>query len=69
MISLNTLVSAVIYLVVAGLIWWLLFWLINYVNPPDPFKKVATVILAILAVLVVIGILLALVGGGPVFRP
>lgn len=69
MISLATLVSAVVYLIVAGLVVWLLFWLLNYIAPPEPFRKIATVILAVLAVLVCIGVLLSLVGGGPVFRP
>ena len=31
--------------------FWLLYWLVNYINPPEPFKKVATVVLAVLAVL------------------
>lgn len=68
MISLNAAVSLIIYLVVAGLIFWLLWWLVNYIAPPEPFRKVANVVLAILAVLVVIGILLTLVGGQPIFR-
>jgi hypothetical protein len=69
-ISLSGAVTIVVYLVVAGLVFWLLWWLVNYINPPDPFKKVANVILAILAVLVAIGILLSLTGGaGPIFRP
>lgn len=69
MISLTALVSLVIYLVVAGLIFWLLWWLIGYCGIPEPFNKVARVILAVLAVLVCIGLLLSLVGGTPVFRP
>ncbi len=69
MISLNSLVSVVIYLIVAGLIFWLLWWLVNYIAPPEPFRKIANVVLAIFAVLIVIGILLSLAGGQPVFRP
>ena len=69
MISLSAVVTIVIYLIVAGLVFWLLYCLINYINPPDPFKKVANVILAILAVLVVIGILLSLIHGQPLFSP
>lgn len=69
MISVQGAVSVVIYLIVGGLVFWLLWWLINFVNPPEPFKKVASVILAILAVLVVIGALLSFVGGVPIFRP
>ncbi len=68
MISLGSAVTVIVYLVVAGLVFWLLYWLINYIAPPEPFRKVANVILAILAVLVVIGILLSLVGGQPIFR-
>lgn len=69
MLSLQGLVTVVVYLIVAGLIMWLLWWLVDYVGLPEPFNKVARVILAILAVLVVIGILLSLVGGTPIFRP
>ncbi len=69
MISLSAAVTTIVYLIVAGLIFWLLWWLLNYVAPPEPFRKVGTVILAILAVLVIIGILLSLVGYGPIFRP
>ncbi len=69
MISLSGAVVLVVYLIVAGLIFWLLHWLIGYINPPEPFNKIATVVLAIIAVLVVIGILLSMVGGQPLFRP
>jgi hypothetical protein len=69
MISLSGAVTVIIYLVVAGLIFWLLWWLVGYTNPPEPFKKIASVILAILAVLVIIGILLSLVNNQPLFRP
>lgn len=68
MISLTAFVGVIVYLIIAGLIFWLLWWLINYIAPPEPFRKVANVILAIAAVLVVIGILLSLVGGTPLFR-
>ncbi len=69
MISINMAVTLIVYLMVAGLIFWLLWWLVNYIAPPEPFLKIANVILAILAVLVIIGILLSIVNGTPVFRP
>jgi hypothetical protein len=69
MISASGAVGVVIYLIVAGLIFYLLWWLIGYVGLPEPFNKVANVVLAVLAVLVVIGILLSLTGGTPLFRP
>lgn len=69
MISISAAVSVILYLIIAGLIFGLLWWLIAFCGLPEPFAKVARVILAILAVFVVIGILLSLVGGTPMFRP
>ena len=70
MISLTGLVQVVVYLLVAGLIFWLLWFLVNYINPPEPFKKIINVFLMIFAVLLVIGLLLQFVGGAPpLFRP
>lgn len=69
MISLSGAVTIVLYLIVGGLIFWLLSWLVNYINPPEPFRKIANVVLVVLAVLVCIGLLLSLVGGQPLFRP
>ncbi len=68
MISLAGAVTLIVYLIVAGLIFWLLWWLINYIGPPEPFLKIANVVLAVLAVLVIIGILPSFVGGQPLFR-
>ncbi len=62
MISLSAAVHAVVLLIIAGIVWWLLWWLVNYCALPEPFNKVARVVLAIAAVLVVIGILLSLAG-------
>ena len=69
MISLSGLVWAVVYLVVLGLVFWLLHYLLSAVPLPEPFGRVARVVLVVLAVLVVIFLLLSLVGGGPLFRP
>lgn len=69
MISISAAVYVIVYLLVAGLIFWLLWFLISYIAPPEPFRKIANVVLMILAVMVVIGILLSLIGGQPIFRP
>lgn len=69
MISLTSVVSMVIYLIIAGLVFWLLKWLIDYINPPEPFKKIADIGLAVAAVLVAIGFLISLTTGQPLFRP
>ena len=67
MIGIDTVVTAFVYLLVAGIIFWLLWWLLGVVAPPEPFRKIATVLLAVGAVLVVICVLLSLVGH-PVIR-
>ena len=69
MVSIYAACMVILYLVVGGVIFWLLTWLVDYCGIPDPFRKVARVILAVLAVFVVIGILLQTLGGVQVFRP
>lgn len=68
MISLSAAISVLVY-IIAGVIFALLWWLVGYVGLPEPFNKVAHVVLAVLAAFVLIGILLSLVGGQPIFRP
>lgn len=69
MISLTAAMNVVLYLIIAGLVFGLLWWLVSYCNVPEPFNKAARVVLAVLAVFVIIGILISLVSGTPVFRP
>lgn len=68
MISATGLLSFVLYIVIIGLVFWLLFWLVDYVGIPEPFHKVAKVILAVVAVIVCIGFLLSLGTGEPLVR-
>ena len=56
------LIHLLIWLIVIGLIFWLLYWLIGQVGLPEPFRKVALVILAIIVVLVLVNLLLGIVG-------
>lgn len=69
MISLSGALNVVLYLIVAGLVFGLLWWLVGYCGLPEPFNRVARVVLAVLAVLVIVGILFSIVGGQPIFRP
>jgi hypothetical protein len=62
MISGAVIVQALIFLICLGMVFWLLWWLLAYVNPPEPFKKVGNVILAIAAVIVLINVLMTLAG-------
>lgn len=67
MISLSSIVGVILYLIVGGLIYWLLTLLIDAIPLPDPFQKVAKVALLVLAVLFIINLLLGLVGN-PIVR-
>lgn len=62
-ISMDAVVRDIFYLIIVGLILWILWWLVSYVGIPEPFNKVARVILAILAAMILIYFLLGLVGG------
>ena len=48
MLSVEAVVLAVVYLIIAGIIFGLLFWAINFVGLPEPFGKLAIVIFGIL---------------------
>lgn len=61
-ISGQALIMLVVTLIVVGVCFWLLLWLVDYCSPPEPFKKVLNVIIAIAAVLFVINALLGLIG-------
>jgi hypothetical protein len=56
------LINAMIWLVGLGLIFWLLWWLIDYVKIPEPFSKVARVILAVIAVVLLIRLIMRVTG-------
>lgn len=68
MISLSAAVYVIIALIIAGIIFYVLHWAIGYIGLPEPFNKVARVVLVLLAVIVVCAILLSLIGY-PVIRP
>jgi len=61
-ISSSGIVNLFIWIVVAGLIFFVLNWLIDYAKTPEPFNRVLKVVIAIGAVLIVINALLALTG-------
>lgn len=54
------LVNFVIYLIIVGGVCWLLVWLVDYCELPQPFNKVAKVVIAVVGVLICIS---ALLGG------
>ena len=74
MIDLQLVVSVVLTLIIAGAVFALLMYLIDYVarqfpsEPMNLFAKVAKVILVVLAILLIIGILISLASGRPLVR-
>lgn len=61
-ISGENVLTALIWIVVAGVIFWLVTWLISYVGLPEPFAKVAKVIVAVVAVVFLINAILTIAG-------
>ena len=54
--------TALVNLAIVGVIFWILWWGLNKINPPEPFMKVGTVVLVIAACVVLINFLLGLTG-------
>lgn len=65
--SSEALINTMFFMIRVGLVFWLLFWLIGFVELPEPFSKVCKVILAVAAVLVLINIIMSMVGH-PIYR-
>ncbi len=61
-IEASGLVGFLVWIIVIGCIFGLLWWLIGYVGLPEPFNKIARVVIAVIAVLLLINVLLGLVG-------
>lgn len=51
------LLSLLVTLVIVGLIFYCLYWLLGQIGLPEPFGKVAIVILGLAAVIFLIGLL------------
>ncbi len=55
-------VQLLIYCIVLGLVAYLVWWLIDFVGLPEPFNKVAKVIVALFAVVFLLEIVFGLTG-------
>ena len=62
------LIGLLVQVIVVGLVCYLLWWLIGYIGLPEPFNKIARVIIALIAVIflldMVFGLGLTGWGGG-----
>lgn len=62
MITGSGLLGLLITLVIGGLIAWLCWWFIGFIGLPEPFNKVAQVIIALAVVIFLISLLLGVTG-------
>lgn len=56
----QALISVIIYLIIAGLIWWAVSTILNVLPVPEPIKTVINVLLVVVLVLIVLYALLPL---------
>ena len=62
MIAGNELIYVLEYLVIWGLILYVLWWALGKIAPPEPFMKIGTVVLVLLTVFVLINLLMGFTG-------
>ncbi len=67
-ISLSGLVPLLIQLVIAGLIFWLLMWFLGVCGLPEPFNKVAKILIALVVLIYVLNLLMGLSGNAFITR-
>ncbi len=60
--SIDALLSVLIYVAIIGVIFWVVWWAIGSIGVPEPFNKVIRVILILVAAIFAISVLLSLVG-------
>ena len=61
----EALISVVIYLVVAGRIWWAVSTIVNAIPMAEPIKTVVNVLMVVVICLIVLYALMGLVGHIP----
>lgn len=60
----EVLISVIIYLIIAGLIWWAVNTILKVIPLPEPFRTVINVLMIVVLCLIVIYALLPLIPGG-----
>ena len=61
-LSVSLLLTVLIELVIGGLILWLCWWFIGYIGLPEPVKKVAMVLIGLVALVWLVNVLMTLAG-------
>ena len=63
----GNLMQILLQIIVIGIVCWLLWWLVGFAGLPEPFNKIARIIIAVVAVFFLINLVLGL-GGTPLVR-
>lgn len=66
MISGTAALTLLATIVIGGLVFWLIWWFLGVCGLPEPFNKVARILIALAAIMFLINVLLSL-GGHPLF--
>jgi hypothetical protein len=62
-------IAALVYLVALVIVIIFLWWLMGQVDLPEPLKKIATIVLVAIGVIILVGVLLQFAGGGGLHLP
>jgi hypothetical protein len=63
------LINLIVYLLIAGILIAILYWVLDVVPIPDPINRIIKIVVVVLVALVVVLLLLQLVGGGGINLP
>lgn len=64
----GALISLVVYLIIAGIIWWAVTTIVGVLPLPDPIKKVINVLMVVILCLILVFALLELLPALPSLR-
>lgn len=56
--SVNSLIPLLVWIVVLAVIFWVVWWFLSYIALPEPFNKIARVLVALVAVVILIRFLM-----------
>lgn len=62
-------ITLIIYVIILGLLVWLALYVIDAIPLPEPFNRLARILIIVVAVVIVILLLLQLVGGAGINLP
>jgi hypothetical protein len=65
----GTLIVLIVYILVLGLILWLLHYVVNALPLFEPFRQIANILITVIGVIALIFILLSLLGDGGLRLP